>query len=92
MTTYVERSMDGARHVIGVAYKTMDDYWTPAEGHKVSLRSSVEKWRDFLFVAQSGQRTAASEEERLQYFILECVVATQLRDWVCGPVSAVVLS
>jgi hypothetical protein len=82
MTTYVEKSLADSLRVLDTVYNTMDEYWTPVEGHKVSLRSSVEKWRDFLFISQSGQRTAASEQEKLQYFILECVVKTQLQDWV----------
>jgi hypothetical protein len=81
MQSYVERSLESAKRVRDVVLDAMDAYWTPFEGHKVSRRSSVEKWNDFLFVAQSGQRTAASEEEKLVYFQLECVVATQLKDW-----------
>jgi hypothetical protein len=81
MPSYVERSLESAKRVRDVVLGAMDAYWTPFEGHKVSPRSSVEKWNDFLFIAQSGQRTAASEEEKLVYFQLECVVVTQLRDW-----------
>lgn len=81
MQTYVEAQLENARHLRDLILRTMDQYWTPFEGHKVSLRSSIQKWQDFLFLAQSGQRSAASGEEQLVYFQLECVVATQLKDW-----------
>ena len=81
MQTYVESKLESAKRTCDVVLGAMDQYWTPFEGHKVSLQSSIEKWNDFLFIAQSGQRTAASKEEELEFFKLECVVVTQLRDW-----------
>jgi hypothetical protein len=79
--TYVEKQLENARSVQATVWRVMDEYWTPFGGHKVSFRSSKEKWNDFLLVAQSGQRTAASEEEKMVFFKLECQVASQLQDW-----------
>ena len=79
--SYVENLMENAQTTIASIDREMAKYFTPAEGHKVSRRSSVEKWVDFLFIAESGQRTAASDEEALVWFRLECQVVNQLRDW-----------
>lgn len=84
MITYdsiVNKSLANAKEISNRIFARMMEYWTPFEGHKVSPRSSIEKWNDFLKIAQSGRRTAMSEEEELIYFRLECAVYAQLKDW-----------
>ena len=72
MTGYVLHSFNAAKETIKGVQQTLDAYWTPFNGHKVSARSTREKLKDLLIIADSGRKTASSEEEDLEWFILEC--------------------
>jgi hypothetical protein len=75
----VEHEFCGAIETEALVQRTMDSYWTPFEGHKVNRTATVQKWHDFLLVAQSGQRTAMSDKCRELWFRLECQVAYDLK-------------
>ena len=70
--SYVEKSKKNALETITTVRQELDKYWTPANGHAISEKSTFEKIEDFLTVTDSGLRTACSEEESLQWFILRC--------------------
>ena len=72
MTGYVRYAYDSSKDCIAKIQRTIDTYWTPFEGHKIGIRSTREKLRDWLLVAQSSQRCSVSPEEELLWFQLEC--------------------
>lgn len=81
MTGYVLKSYENAVDLNNTIQKSLDSYWTPFEGHKVSIRSTNEKIKDWLLIAASGQRTAASAKENLVWFLLECQMLSLQRQF-----------
>ena len=77
MLTYsfiVAKSLKAATELCDKIYRLTDDYWTPFGGHKISLGATLCKVADWLEIAASGQRTAMSDEESREWFILECTM------------------
>lgn len=76
---YVARKLQDAEDFEKLANKTMDTLWTPFTGHKVSRFATIEKWRDLLLIAQLAQTSAATEEEKTKWWMLECQLALDLK-------------
>ena len=70
--SYVQESLKAANETAAVLQRSLEQYWTPFTGHKVSVASTLAKLQDLLFVTASGQRTACSDDEQLVWFLLDC--------------------
>ena len=80
MTGYVLYAFDASKDLIAKIQKNIDSYWTPWEGHKIGIRSTREKLRDWLLIAESSQRCSVSPEEELLWFQLECQLFGMKKD------------
>ena len=77
----MDKEAKNAREIEQRVLGVMPEYWTPMEGHKYSVRITIAKWKDFLWICESGALLDSSQDARDTWHRLELVVRGDLKQF-----------